>query len=490
MSQWAEIRHLYFVEHVPLRAIGRRLGVDRKTVKRVVGATAAPAGRRSPPRGRRLDPYRGEIEALLRDERRLTAKRIGALLRERHPDLDLRPRAVRRYVASVRLSLFAPEAFVHRTHVPGTTLEADFGETWVEIAGEAIKARFFVATLPASNAYFARLYPVERLECLFDGLLAAFRYFGGLSERVVMDNTSLAVREVLRGPEREENRAFQAFRGELALAADFCAPRKGWEKGSVEGGVGYVRENALRPRLVAASFEEANARLASILEADLDLRRLPDGRTCREALEEERRRLRPLPEHLPDACRTLPRVVDKFGHVLVDAVRYSVPIECAYRPALVRLFPDRIDVHVDDARVASHPRSFRRGTNVLDARHVLTLLARKRRAAGEATALLDLPPVFEELRVALREQTRRPEREWVEVLKLLLTDPQEEVEAATRWAIERGSPRLATIRMILRREEGPPPPASPVSLTREDLAAVSVEKPDLSAYDALAKRAS
>lgn len=49
----------------------------------------------------------------------------------------------------------------------------------------------------------------------------------GHPERVVLDNTSLAVRERLRGPERVENGVFHAFRGDLALGADFFAPRKG-----------------------------------------------------------------------------------------------------------------------------------------------------------------------------------------------------------------------------------------------------------------------
>ncbi len=487
MSLWAEIRHLFFAEHLPKRAISRRLHVDRKTVTRALGQAAAPAKRVSPPRGRRLDRHRAEIEAWLRDEPKLTAKRIGALLAERHPDLGVRPRAVRRYVAQVRGALFVPEAFVHRTHRMGQTLEADFGETWVEIASEARKAHFLVATLPASNAYFARIYPVERLECLLDGLLAAFTQFGGLTERIVMDNTSLAVREVLRGPEREENRAFHAFRGELALGADFCAPRKGWEKGSVEGGVGYVRQNGLQPRIVAATWEEANARLLAILEADLATRRLPDGRTCREALEEERRHLRPLPAHLPDACRTLPRVIDKFGHVIVDGARYSVPIDHAYQAALLRLFHDRVEVQVGGVRVASHPRSFRRGANVLDPRHVLRLLVRKHRAASEATALADLPDAFHELRLALREHTRKPDREWVEVLQLLETHTQEELEIAVRTAMERQSPRLATIRMLLRREEGVAGPAEPVAITDPIAAALAVDPPALAPYDTLAE---
>ena len=484
MSQWAEIRHLFLVERIPKRAIARRLGVDRKTVERALGRDGPPR-RVSPPRGRRLDGCRAEVEAWLVEEPRLTAKRVGALLRERHPELAVRERALRRYVAEVKGRLFAPEAFVHRTHRPGHTLEGDFGETVIEVAGRLAKVRYFVAALPASNAYFAKVYPVERLECLLDGLLSAFVHLGGLTERVVLDNTSLAVREVLRGPERVENRVFHAFRGELALGADFCAPRKGWEKGSVEGGVGYVRENCFRPLLKAASFEEANRRILALLEADLATRRLADGRSCQEALAQERASLRPLPAHLPDACRTLPRVIDKFGHLLVDGVRYSVPIEHAYRPGLLRLFHDRIEVQVEGATVCSHVRSFRRGENVLDPRHVLRLLERKHRAAGEATALEGLPEAFHELRRALRERTRQPDREWIAVLQLLEQHTQEEVEAAVVRAQERGSPRLATIRQLLRRAEPAPIRAEPVALARPELAALSVPPANLSPYDTL-----
>ncbi len=486
MTQWAEIRHLFLVDQVPKRAIARRLGLDRKTVDRALRKEAPPR-RASPRRGRCLDGYRAEIEAWLVEEPRLTAKRVGALLRERHPDLAVGERALRHYVADLKARRFVPEAFVHRTHRPGQTLEGDFGETLVEVAGRLVRVRYFVATLPASNAYFAKVYPVERLECLLDGLLSAFVHFGGLPERVVLDNTSLAVREVLRGPERVENRTFHAFRGELALGADFCAPRKGWEKGSVEGGVGYVRENCFRPLLKAASFEEANQRILAILEADRARRRLADGRGCLQALAQERASLRPLPAHLPDACRTSPRVIDKFGHVLVDGVRYSVPIEHAYRPGLLRLFHDRVEVQVEGVTVCSHARSFRRGENVLDPRHVLRLLERKHRAAGEATALEGLPEAFHELRRALRERTRQPDREWIGVLRLLEQHTQEEVEAAVRCAQERGSPRLATIRQLLRRAEPAPTLAEPVVLERPELAALCIPPADLSPYDTLAE---
>lgn len=102
MSLWAEIRHAHNVRHEAKRSIARRLGVDRKTVARVVAEVEARAGRRSPRRGRRLSPYAAEGEAHLDADPELTAKRLGAVLAERHPGLALKARTLREFVAAVR----------------------------------------------------------------------------------------------------------------------------------------------------------------------------------------------------------------------------------------------------------------------------------------------------------------------------------------------------------------------------------------------------
>ena len=53
-------------------------------------------------------------------------------------------------------------------------------------------------------------------------------------------------------------------------------------------------------------------------------------------------------------------------------------------------------------------------------------------------------------------------------------------------AIERHSPRLETVRLILRQQQaGPPPVCLPVAGVRPELARIAVPTPKLSAYDAL-----
>ena len=111
-------------------------------------------------------------------------------------------RTVRRYVAALRGAATTKEAFVHRSVLPGATMAVDFGEAWVDIAGVPCKVKYLVATLPYSNAYFAKAYAVERLESLLDGIESALRYFQGVVNRAILDNTSLAAKAVLSGRDR------------------------------------------------------------------------------------------------------------------------------------------------------------------------------------------------------------------------------------------------------------------------------------------------
>ena len=326
------------------------------------------------------------------------------------------------------------------------------------------KVKYGVATLPYSNVYFAKAYPVERLESLLDGMQAAFASMGGVTDRVVLDNTTIAVKQVLTGRDRVQTDAFQAFRGAYPFAAAFCAPAKGWEKGSVETGVTYVRNLVFRPRPTVASWAALNALIITELEADVATGRLADGRPVREAWTLARRHLRALPVHLPETCRVEARVVDKFGHVRADRVTYSVPTRYAYRPVWVTLYHDRVAVAAGTEVVARHVRAFRAGAMVLDPLHVLPVLERKHRAVPEATALQDwaLAPVWQQVRTALRQQTRKPDQEWVRMLRRLETYPAPAVEAAVAAALARDSPRLETVRLLLRqRAAGPGPRSAP-----------------------------
>ena len=127
---------------------------------------------------------------------------------------------------------------------------------------------------------------------------------------------------------------------------------------------------------------------------------------------------------------------------------------------------------------------------MLEPLHVLPLLERKHRAINEATALQGwkLPKAFVTLRRELRKQTRKPDREWIRVLRLMEAHSEQEVEAAVEEALESGSPRYETVRLLLRqRQQGEAPEIRPVPVQRADLALILVPAPELAAYDALSR---
>ena len=147
VSQWSEIRSLYFVEHVPKREIARRFEIDIKTVRRAIRRADGPESWKEERsgRGRRLDPHRDAVVGWLREQPKLTAKRIGRLLVERGLlETPAVGRTLREFVAEVKGELFAAEAFVHRTHVAGETMEVDFGHEDVVIGGREMKAHYLV----------------------------------------------------------------------------------------------------------------------------------------------------------------------------------------------------------------------------------------------------------------------------------------------------------------------------------------------------------
>ena len=477
---------MHLTEGVPKREVARRLGVDVKTVRRHVNGGDTYPARRTPKRGRALDGHRAKVEKLLQDDAKLSAKRVGRLLETDH-GVKVSARTVRRYVNEIRGAVQKPEAFVHRTHPPGETMEIDFGESWALIAGQRTKVFFFVATLPASNVYFAKAYRLQRIESLLDGITSAIEWFGGLPTRVVFDNASLAVKKIGLGSKREETDMFLAYRTEWPLRADFCAPASGWEKGSAEKGVHYVRGLTLLPMPVVSTLDELNEMILRELELDMDRRELADGRPVREAFTEEQAHLRPLPGHRPETCRVLSSSANKFAHVHVDRSSYSVPTDLARKTLTVKRFHDRVEVIHGADVVAVHQRSAVRGAYVLELEHTLDLLLKKPRAAQEATVIrqIGLPPCFDELREALRDEKRHSVREWVKVIGLLVDHSLDALTAAVKEALQSGAPGVGSIKQILRRKAEPRWLIEPIDVEEEQLAQYQVPQPDLSDWDVL-----
>ena len=167
---------------------GRRFGLARETVRKMLRYRVPPGYRRQQPiRCPKLDAFTGVIDQILRDDQhrpkkqRHTAKRIWERLRTEHA-FQGGYTIVKDYVSQQKLG--GQEMFVPLVHPPGDA-QADFGEALVVVDGVERKAHYLVVDLPHSDDAFVKAFPAETTEAFCEGHNAAFHYFGGVPRGIV-----------------------------------------------------------------------------------------------------------------------------------------------------------------------------------------------------------------------------------------------------------------------------------------------------------------
>jgi hypothetical protein len=251
-------------------------------------------------------------------------------------------------------------------------MQIDFGQKVVAIAGEDVTVHLMTVVLGYSRRLFCRAFLAERQDDWLEGIDAACRHFGGMTEQILCDNASPLVTShdpttgtVVWHP------GFAAFCKDRGITPRACRPRRARTKGKIERGVGYVKHNALAGRSFVA-FEVLQTHLAKWIVAVAD-RRI-HGTTNEQPIvrfeRDERQALRPLPSR-PLAVRTrrLARRVSADCFVDIDTIRYSVPHRHVREHVEVVVGADRVEVWLRGTRVASHTRSFEPGAWVRDPAH-------------------------------------------------------------------------------------------------------------------------
>jgi hypothetical protein len=300
---------------------------------------------------------------------------------------------------------------------------------------------------------------------------------------------------VLRGRDREVQRRFEQFRLHYSFEAEFCAPAKGNEKGGVEGGVKFVRRNALSPVLAVSDIQEVDDRLVAWMEKDDG--RVAAGRSQRvsDLWAIEQPALIPFPRHQFDVGRPAARKVSAYSLVSFKTNLYSVPVEYVGATVMVKCYSERVEIHARSGLVAEHSRSYGKHTTSFSLEHYLPLLAWKTRAFDRAApvraARSTWPPAYEMLLRALRDRLGPVEgtRDFIQVLWQLKYHGHDVVHRAVRHAVTHAEPTYAGVLAQIdrvRRAEQPREQITDEKLRR--LPQVRVDKGSVAAYDRLRRR--
>ena len=487
MNEWTEIRRKVMVDGVSVRQICREYNVSHHTVKKMIALAEPPAFVRTGPRPRpKLDRFVGVIDQILIDDRTAppkqhhTAKRIFERLRDEHGYAGSESQ-VRAFVAQRRMR--TREVFVPLAQ-PAGEAQFDFGEAQVDIAGTRVKAHLAVMSLPHSDAFFVSAYPSECTETFQQAHVAAFEYFGGVPTKIAYDNTTIAVKKVMLGPNRELTDGFLRLQSHYLFTHRFCRVARGNEKGHVENNVGYHRRNFLVPVPSFESFAALNEYLAARCFADLDRVVRGESDTDAARLEDDLVAMRMLTGDPFEARRIEHVKSNSLSLVRFHRNEYSVPTAYAHRDLVVVATVESLNISADGAVVATHPRCWGREETFFDPMHYLALLERKPGDFDFAKPLAKwtLPECFHLLRRRLEaERASGATKEFIKVLRLLETFSLTELTKAVTTATDMGTTSYEAVSLIVNHAKEEPTPLFSLD-GRPHLAGVAVDCPDLRHY--------
>jgi transposase len=357
-------------EGQPIKAIARRLGISKNTVRRYL-AGAAPGHQERPAARRWGQELRALAAELYHGIAQGNAVVVQQELAERGSAVPLR--TLQAILASVRREHRASQlATVRFETEPGKQLQIDFGEKIITIAGQPICVHLMTVVLSFSRRVYCRPFLAERQDDWTEGIQEALEHFGGMPESILCDNAS----PLVQSHDRVTNAVvwhpgFAAFCKDRNIITRACRVRRARTKGKIERVVGYVKHNALAGRAFP-SFEALRRHLVrwAVEVADQRIHRTTRERPADRFERAERAALRPLPGRvLPVRTRRLNRRVSNDCYVDIDTIRYSVPHRFVREKVQVVIDRQRVEIWHRGIQIASHPRSEEPHEKVRDPAH-------------------------------------------------------------------------------------------------------------------------
>lgn len=346
------------------RAIARSLRMGRNRVNRILAKhetsrqsehSALPSRPQREPRPSKLDPYRADIETLLRDYPDITAQRILEEISAKGYEGGYS--IVKDLVSTMRPKPAAKISLPTPTYGPGEMAESDWAEYRISFT-QAPQRKIYVFGyfLNYSRRKCYSLHKSTDLHALMDGHRLAFSRIEGVAHCCKYDNQKTVVLR-REGNQPIYNPRFIDFATYYRFTPQACRPRRPNDKPGVERSFWELERSFLNGRTfrdLADMKEQLRWWMDNVCDQRLH-RTL--GTTAAARFADEKPHLEPLPAHPYDTARVAYRVCNVEGCVSWESNRYEVP----YRHA-ADILPVRItasELYVYDASlncIAVHPR--------------------------------------------------------------------------------------------------------------------------------------
>jgi transposase len=419
---------MYHEQHLKRSQIARELNLNVKTVVHWLGKDKFEA-RKNRSRSSKLDPWKRKIREWL-EKHDYSAMQVYQMLSDAGYTGSYS--ILRDYVKKIRPAKAA--AYLKLSFEPGECAQVDWGCFGnISVGKHRRKLSFFVMVLCYSRKMYVEFTVSEKQEHFLECHQRAFEYFGGVPEKVMVDNCKTAVLSHPLGGDVLFNPQYLDFSKHFGFKPIACNVRSPHEKGRVENAVGYVKKNFLRG-LDAGEFKLLNPKAHHWLENTANNR--VHGQTRKKPQElfelEEKSKLQALPIHRYATVRILEYRISPSFRFTLDTNQYSVPSEYAGERVKLHIFTDKIIVCHKEQIIAEHCRSYDKRQDYEHPNHPKALLLKRRK--GEKHKLLQrflqLSECAQDYYLKLGERTANPDLHVRKILALSEHYPLQEVKTA------------------------------------------------------------
>jgi len=469
-------------------AIGRRLGLNRKTVRKYLNNPDAVEERK--PRSSIIDPYRPYIKSRLQEYPQLTATRLYREISGHEtldgPEVHLLPeepydgsvRTVRRHVARMRPG--PKRVYKPVETLPGEQAQVDWGEFGhIEIDGQKKKLYGFSFVLSYSRIRYVEYTTSQDMTTFLNCHKRALQYIGGVPQRILYDNCKTVVIDRMEKTVQFNNDLLR-FAAGYSFLPDACWVNDPESKGKVESTIKYVRSDFFYARPII-DLDTLNSQVLRWCdEVANEKKHSATMEKPSDRLGAERRALGCLPDYQVPVFSQCTRRVRKDCTFSYETNQYSVPHQFSRSMVLLHVYEDRLEVHHNRKLIAVHRRSYERGQLILDEEHYQNRPSGARKRKSKLQADFDsigpragdyLKGLARERRGGLRDHARG-------ILALCEDYGKEAVHEAMLRAENYNNYSCAAIERILQKQRAHPQalPDDPRSRPEgEELTAVSVE---------------
>ncbi len=482
----ARILSLYFSDKKSVRAISILVGVDRKTVKRVIDRKQVALTKRLPQRISQLDDHRERIKELLHKDPMMAASTM--LHRLRDYGFNGGVGILRNYVRELKQrSPKVREAFLRLEFAPGECAQVDWGE-FGDTFKDGIKMHCFVMVLCYSRMTYIEFTRSERFEDFIRCHENAFNYFGGVPKECWYDNLATAVQDRL-GSTVKFNPRFFSYMGHHGITPHACNPARGNEKGRVENGIKFIRSHFWSGRAFK-DFDDLC--LQSILWRDQYLN-LREHRVTKRIvknlfLAEEKTILLKMNPLVFSTDEILTKVVTPDFHIIFESNRYSVPWTLVGVAITIRINAKTIKIYYQEKYVAGHERSYLKNKIFTNPKHQEGLLNKKPGAvnqdAQKLQALNKLGDGVRDYFTSLRASSRSLKLEMNRLLALSTIYGVDKLNEACFEMLKDGIIGVEKLERYLKVEKTVTKNPEPLKFNKEKLNRV-IPSASLQSYDQL-----